>query len=68
MTVKMAVFWVVALCRLVWVSQHFGGLYCHDGGSTDFRNIGKLIPVYMALQPRRQPPSQSLKLSDLSEN
>jgi hypothetical protein len=25
-------------------------------GSTDLRNVGKLIPVYTALQPRRQPP------------
>jgi hypothetical protein len=28
-----------------------------DGGSTDLRNAGKLIPVYTALQPRRQPSS-----------
>jgi hypothetical protein len=27
------------------------------GGSTDLWNAGKLIPVYTALQPRRQPPS-----------
>jgi hypothetical protein len=26
-----------------------------DGGSTDLRNVGKLTPVYTALQPRRQP-------------
>jgi hypothetical protein len=28
-----------------------------DGGSTDLRNAGKLTPVYMALQPRKQPSS-----------
>jgi hypothetical protein len=28
-----------------------------DGGSTDFRNVGRLVPVYTALQPRRQPSS-----------
>jgi hypothetical protein len=35
-----------------------GGAMTHrpdDAGSTDFRNVGKLIPVYTALQPRRQP-------------
>jgi hypothetical protein len=62
-TVKMAVSWVVALSRLVWVHQHFRGLYClhnqgdewpDDGGSTNLWNFGKLMPVYMALQPRRQ--------------
>jgi hypothetical protein len=30
-----------------------------DGGSTDLWNVGKLIPVYTALQPRRQPSSYS---------
>jgi hypothetical protein len=28
-----------------------------DAGSTDLRNVGKLLPVYTALQPRRQPSS-----------
>jgi hypothetical protein len=28
-----------------------------DGGSTDLWNVGKLIPVYRALQPRRRPSS-----------
>jgi hypothetical protein len=28
-----------------------------DGGSTDLWNVGKLIPVYTVLQPRRQPSS-----------
>jgi hypothetical protein len=31
-----------------------------DGGSKDFWNIGKLLPDYTALQPRRQPSSYSL--------
>jgi hypothetical protein len=26
-----------------------------DGGSKDLRNVGKLLPDYTALQPRRQP-------------
>jgi hypothetical protein len=30
-----------------------------DGGSTDLWNVGKLIAVYMALHPRRQPSSYS---------
>jgi hypothetical protein len=32
----------------------------NDGGSTDLWNVSKLIPVYTALKPRRQPSSQSL--------
>jgi hypothetical protein len=56
--IKMAAFWVVAPCRLVWVYQRFRGLYCpDDGGSIEFWNVGKLMPVYPALQPRRQPSS-----------
>jgi hypothetical protein len=31
----------------------------HDGGSKDLWDIGKLLPDYMALQPRRQPSSYS---------
>jgi hypothetical protein len=30
-----------------------------DGGSKDLRNVGKLLPDYTALQPRRQPSSYS---------
>jgi hypothetical protein len=61
---KMAVFWVLVLYRLVFVYQHFRGLWClHRHGSewfsTDFWNVGKLIPVNMALQPRRRPSSSS---------
>jgi hypothetical protein len=53
---KMAVFWVVAPCSLVEVYQHFRGPCClHHQGSMDLWNIGKILPHYMALQPRRQP-------------
>jgi hypothetical protein len=31
----------------------------HDGGSKDLWDIGKLLPDYTALQPRRQPSSYS---------
>jgi hypothetical protein len=36
---KMAVFWVVAPCRLVWVYRRFGGLYClhHQGDESTQR-------------------------------
>jgi hypothetical protein len=59
---KMAVFWVVAPCSLGEVYQRFRGPCClhnqgdesDDGGSTDLWNAGKLLPHYMALQPRRQ--------------
>jgi hypothetical protein len=68
---KMAVFWVVAPCRLVEVYRRFRGLYClhhqgdetsitqrpDDAGSTDLWNVRELTPVYAALQPRRQPSS-----------
>jgi hypothetical protein len=43
-----------------------------DGGSKDLWNVGKLLPDYTALQPRRQPSSYSLPwepqilISDLS--
>jgi hypothetical protein len=56
-----AVFWVVAPCSLVEVYQRFRGPCCthrpDDGGSKDFWNVGKLLPDYSALQPRRQPSS-----------
>jgi hypothetical protein len=45
---KMAVFWVVAPCSLVEVYR-----FHHDGGSKDLWNVGKLLPDYTALQPRR---------------
>jgi hypothetical protein len=61
---KMAVFWVVAPCSLVEAEQRFKGTCClhhqgYDGGSKDLWNVGKLLPDYTALQPRRQPSSYS---------
>jgi hypothetical protein len=35
------------------------GNYPDDGGSKDLWNVGKLLPDYTALQPRRQPSSYS---------
>jgi hypothetical protein len=58
-SIKMSVFWVVVPCSLVEVKRRFRGTcrlhhYCpDDGGSKHLRNIGKLLPDYMALQPRR---------------
>jgi hypothetical protein len=52
-SMKMAVFWVVAQCRLVSVYQRFRGLYCfhHQGDEWLWtsENVGKLIPAYTAL-------------------
>jgi hypothetical protein len=45
---KMAVFWDAVPCGL-----------SDDGGSKYLRNMAKLLPVYTALQPRRQPYSFS---------
>jgi hypothetical protein len=60
---KMAVFWVVAPCSLVEVYQRFRGPCClrhqRDGGNKDLWNVGKLLPDYTALQPRRKPSSYS---------
>jgi hypothetical protein len=50
----MAVFWVV-LCSLVEVYQRFRGPCCLRHQGDDLWNVGKLLPDYMALQPRRQP-------------
>jgi hypothetical protein len=62
-TKKMAVFWVVALCSLVEVYRHFRGICClhHQGDSSPWWpwNIGKLLPDYTVLLPRRQPSSYS---------
>jgi hypothetical protein len=66
---KMAVFWVVAPCSLVEIYQHFrdpcclhhqgSGHHHGDGGSKYLWNVGKLLPDYTVLQPRRQPSSYS---------
>jgi hypothetical protein len=64
----MAIFWVEAPCSLVDVYQRFrdpcylhhpGDKYPDDGGSKALWNVGKLLPDYTALQPRRQPSSYS---------
>jgi hypothetical protein len=45
----MAFFWVVAPCSRVEGPD--------EGGSKDLWNVGKFLPEYTALQPRRQPSS-----------
>jgi hypothetical protein len=61
---KMAVFWVVALCfKRSVLPPSSGRRVTHrpdDGGSTDLWNVGKPVPVYTALQPRRQPSSTTV--------
>jgi hypothetical protein len=52
-SMKVAVFWVVTLCSLVEVYQHFRG-------SKYLWNVNKLLADYMALQPRTRPSSKSL--------
>jgi hypothetical protein len=50
-SMKMAVFWVVAPRKLILVYQRFRGLYCwHHQGD----RVGKLLPDYTAPQPRRK--------------
>jgi hypothetical protein len=49
-SMKMAVFWVIVPCSLVEVYWHFRGAY-------SLRNVGKLLPDYTVLQPRRHPSS-----------
>jgi hypothetical protein len=68
-SMKMAIFWVVAPCSLVEVYQCFRGpsedLWSvgpsedlwNVGPSEDLWNVGKRLPDYMALQPGRQPSS-----------
>jgi hypothetical protein len=60
-SIKMAVFWFVALCSLVEVYWHSRGACClhrpDDRGSRHLWNISKPLPDYMAQQLRRQPSS-----------
>jgi hypothetical protein len=69
---ELAVFWVVAPCRLVRVYQRFGGLYClyhqgddnggpDDGGSTDLQK--RLINSYQFTR-RYNPEDNHLKLKN----
>jgi hypothetical protein len=69
---KMTVFWVVAPFSLVRDYQCFRGTCClhqpDDGGSKYFRNVGKRLPAYMVLQPRRQSSSYSaIRISNPTE-
>jgi hypothetical protein len=57
---KMAVCSVPAPCSLIEVYRRFRGACCLHHRSKHLRNVGKLLPDYTALQPRRQPPSYSL--------
>jgi hypothetical protein len=50
----MAVFWVVAPCSLVEVYQRFKVLAASIIGAIIARMMGKLLPDYTAVQPRRQ--------------
>jgi hypothetical protein len=50
-SMKMAVFWIVAPCRLVEVTHRADG-----GGSKHLSDIGKLLH-YTVQPPRRQPSS-----------
>jgi hypothetical protein len=67
---KMTVSWVVAPCSLV-VYRRFRGACClyhqgdDDGGSKSLWNIGKFLPDYTALQPRRQPSSVLSLFNDI---
>jgi hypothetical protein len=59
----MAVVWVVAPCSLVDVYQRFRGpcfLHHQDDEISSPWFVGKLLPDYTTLQPRRQPYSYSL--------
>jgi hypothetical protein len=58
-SMKMAGFWVVAPCSLVEVYQRYRGPCCHhQQGDVTHGNVGKLLPDYTVLQPRRQPSSK----------
>jgi hypothetical protein len=55
-TMKVVVFWVVAPCRLVSVYRRFRVRTAVTHRPND--GCSKLIPVYTAVQPRRQPSSE----------
>jgi hypothetical protein len=64
---KMVVFWVLARSSLVELYQRFRGPCCRHHQGDDVKglwNVGKLLPNYTALQPRRQPSWYSFSLWD----
>jgi hypothetical protein len=66
-SMNMAVFWVGAPCSLVEVYLRSIIRATHrpsDGGSKHLWNVGKPLPDYMAQQPRRQPSSIQLNVSE----
>jgi hypothetical protein len=57
---KMAVFWVVAPCRLVWVYRRFRGLYClHHQGDEAVQTSEKLVNSHQS-SPRYNPEASHL--------
>jgi hypothetical protein len=54
----------MAGCLLGCSAVQFGSHRPDDRGSTDLLNVGKLMPEYTALQPRRQPSSVRVTLFD----
>jgi hypothetical protein len=57
MKIKKYIFWIVAPCSLVVVTDVSEVERPDDGGSRHFRNVGKLVPDCTAQQTRRQPSS-----------
>jgi hypothetical protein len=58
---------VIPLDSLFFTKRNWLDHQGDDGGKTDLRNVGRLTPVYTALQPRRRPYSNKsfLKLAQL---
>jgi hypothetical protein len=57
-SMKMAVFWIIAPCNLVEV------YHPDKGGSNYLRNVGKRLPDHSVPQPKRQPSSVKLLISN----
>jgi hypothetical protein len=55
-SMKMAVFWVLAPCRLVWVYRRFRGLYClHHQGATTQKTAIFMYNCCFRLIPNAEP-------------
>jgi hypothetical protein len=74
-SMKVAVFCVIASCFLVGVYQRFRGACCfhyrdswgpNGRGGKHLRNRSKLLQDYMMHQPRRQPSSSFLSIHEIS--